>query len=669
MISFEDVLSRAIGDEEIADACVRLGLPSKAFHGPNDKDTRLDALRSNSSIDVAACPGSGKTTLLVAKLAILAKRWPSSSSGVCVLSHTNVARVEIEKKLGTDPVGRALLSYPHFIGTIHGFINQFIAVPWLRSNGINIVAIDDELCLRRRLGKLSPALKSRLLETKRAEQMLRIRDARYDLGEITWGKGKLGRDTLTYKAFLKACSDTTAEGFFCHDDMLIWAAEALNQTQDLVSSVRTRFPVLFLDEVQDNSDEQSRLLHQIFMEGQGPVVRQRFGDMNQAIFGRASDPEKVTAQMDAFPNADITVPVTDSHRFGSQIAKLADPLALSSPGLIGLRQHTEDDLGRQASILLFDAANPKLVLPAFAALLLSRFTLDQCRTADFAAIGAIHRDTNRHNTPNCVAHYLEGYDPSGAKPNDKPATLIGYLRRGIAESASTGDIWAIVDRAADGILRLSTVLDPAARHPEQLSKYRQLLRLLEPEPNTIHRFQSMCQRLAAGELPKDASVWGNWKTPCTDIARSLLPNGVTASADAFLNWEEDNGDSGKKSGTTNLFTHPGEDPLVKIKVGSIHSVKGETHLATLVLDTHFNGSHFKRIKPWLLGSKSGLAAHKVELRKSLKQHYVAMTRPSHLLCLAMRSDLLTNDEILQLQARSWTVGDVVEDRVVWKTIP
>ena len=52
-----------------------------------------------NSCFVQACPGSGKTTTLVAKLAILADRIPNDGRGICVLSHTNVAREEIEKKL------------------------------------------------------------------------------------------------------------------------------------------------------------------------------------------------------------------------------------------------------------------------------------------------------------------------------------------------------------------------------------------------------------------------------------------------------------------------------------------------------------------------------------------------------------------------------------------
>jgi DNA helicase-2/ATP-dependent DNA helicase PcrA len=55
------------------------------------------------------------------KLAILARKWRHPTSGICVLSHTNVAREEIQSRLGRTPVGQHLLHYPHFIDTIHTF--------------------------------------------------------------------------------------------------------------------------------------------------------------------------------------------------------------------------------------------------------------------------------------------------------------------------------------------------------------------------------------------------------------------------------------------------------------------------------------------------------------------------------------------------------------------
>ena len=88
-------------------------------------------------------------------------------------------------------------------------------------------------------------------------------------------------------------------------------------------------------------------------------------------------------------------------------------------------------------------------------------------------------------------------------------------------------------------------------------------------------------------------------------------------------------------------------PRVLIRLGLIDSVKGETHTATLVLDSFFHNHHLSELKPWLLGAKSGGSSTNHRGRqvfegpphsRRLKLHYVAMTRPTHLLCLAMRKD-------------------------------
>ena len=147
--------SPTVTDADICRASRLLGLPVDAFYGQDGTDKRQEVLKCMDSIDVAACPGSGKTTLLVAKLAILAEKWQYRTRGICVLSHTNAARHEIEKHLGNTAAGRRLLGYPHYIGTIHGFVNEFLALPRLRSLGYPIKMIDTEVCRRRRWYSLS----------------------------------------------------------------------------------------------------------------------------------------------------------------------------------------------------------------------------------------------------------------------------------------------------------------------------------------------------------------------------------------------------------------------------------------------------------------------------------------------------------------------------------
>ena len=141
------------------------------------------------TLDLEACPGSGKTTLLVAKLAILARKWTERRRGFCVLSHTNVARREIENRLGNTAAGQRLLGYPHFIGTIHSFVNEFLALPWLRSQGYPIERIDDEICLLRRWYKLCGTTRRALKGNHYTETLLRFKDTGFGLGEVRWGRG------------------------------------------------------------------------------------------------------------------------------------------------------------------------------------------------------------------------------------------------------------------------------------------------------------------------------------------------------------------------------------------------------------------------------------------------------------------------------------------------
>ena len=115
--------------------------------------------------------------------------------------------------------------------------------------------------------------------------------------------------------------------------------------------------------------------------------------------------------------------------------------------------------------------------------------------------------------------------------------------------------------------------------------------------------------------------------------------------------------------TGNTRTFSKGDSTVSIQFGSIHSVKGETHTATLVLETFKSAHNLQSINPWLTGKNAGNAKKCTsENQKRLKLHYVAMTRPSHLLCLAIHRDSFfakTDDngsEILKaLQSCGWQI--------------
>ncbi|WP_305810345.1 hypothetical protein [Photobacterium kishitanii] len=74
--------------------------------------------------------------------------------------------------------------------------------------------------------------------------------------------------------------------------------------------------------------------------------------------------------------------------------------------------------------------------------------------------------------------------------------------------------------------------------------------------------------------------------------------------------------------------------IIENEVATIHAVKGETHAATLVLETKFRSNDLKLLIDYILTENitKPTAATKI---KFMKQLYVAFSRPEHLLCLAM----------------------------------
>jgi DNA helicase-2/ATP-dependent DNA helicase PcrA len=658
----------SITDDDIAWVCDVLKLPKTAFSGVDGLDPRREVLKSTAALDVEACPGSGKTTLLVAKLAILASKWTEPRRGVCVLSHTNVARREIEQRLGNTAAGQQLLGYPHFVGTIHGFVNEFFALPCLRSHDLPVRMIDDDVCQRRRWGKLKWTTRNALEKAGHTPRIMKFKTTELDLGDIRWGKGgKLGRDTEMYKALQEACKTSAEEGFYCFDEMFLFADHLLDVVPDTREIIRHRFPMLFIDEVQDNSEMQSSLLFRLFLDGSIPVIRQRYGDSNQAIYRYAGDDDG--AVTDKFPDQTIRKDIPNSHRFGQQIAGLAKPLGVVPQNLVGngpsISPITTDTTDKHA-ILLFDDATVSYVLHSYSAYLCEVFSAPELRQGRFTAVGAVHRpseDTN--HLPRHVGNYWSDYDAELAASEPKPKTFCQYYMAGRKRAEQAGEAYPLVELLAEGIIALARCADPLVNVSNYQRKHRYLLQLLSAKPEAQAAYSEFVTSFAANRTIPSPDEWKDkWVAIVKLVASEITDSAIDASRVAeFLEWEQATATTLRQR--DNRFKYPDLAPAVEVRLGSIHSIKGETHTATLVCDTYFRAHHLATLKPWLLGQKSGGGQQSALGQSRLKQHYVAMTRPTHLLCLAMREDALTEGEIASLKARKWRVGRVINGPIQW----
>tara|TARA_R110002111_G_scaffold18776_7_gene45906 strand:+ start:527 stop:2575 length:2049 start_codon:yes stop_codon:yes gene_type:complete len=652
----EPFITPSITDDDVRAAARMLGFSENAFHGEDGNDPRAQVLKNMSTADIQACPGSGKTTLLVAKLAILANKWTDPTRGICVLSHTNAARQEIESRLGSNPVGAKLLSFPHFIGTIHGFVDNYLGLPWLRSNGYPLSVIDNEICLARRWRFLPHQTRSVLERNRHKNSVLVVNSMSFDLGEIKIGKNFMVKENPPYQGMQDVCRRSFRDGYFCYGELFISADDLLDFHTSIVQSFRSRFPLVFIDEAQDNSEEQSSMLHRLFLAGENPVNRQRFGDSNQAIYSNTTTKDATT---DKFPSGTI-LPVPNSHRFGSDIAKMAHPLAINQtvkltgngPSPFIQLDEQEANRDRNHTIFLFDEDSIENVFSSYAQLLLKEFPSEATQRAGrFSIVGQTHKNNGDDKKPRHVGQYWPNYDAELSKSDPQPQTFIQYVKIGQAEAGGRGEFSPACEKIAQGMLRLVKMAGSERPIYCRRNSHRYILELLGDDGKLSDLYLKMTTWLCEKPELLTQQLWNEQLCKCVKkIAEGIAGKAeLNTEAVAFLEWIELSHNKGKnvtQEKKDNIFRYPPENPKIDLHVGSIHSVKGQTHTATLILETYYKKHHLDNISDWLSGERNDKKKLGKDQLDRLKLGYVAMTRPTHLICLAMQRVKFENDGVL-----------------------
>lgn len=213
---------------------------------------------------VNACPGSGKTKCVSQRIIQFINEHKFNSSGLLILSFTNVAIDEINKNY--KAVTNKEIKYPHYIGTFDKFINEFIFLPfgYLLLNS-------------KKRPKLvgSPHSKWFSLNYK-SENLDKVS---YDInGKLIALKNKIKLD----KELLKNKSKFNNEGYANQNDANYFSMKILEECPNIAKAIVIKFPYLIVDEAQDLTDIQMKIIN--ILENNGLENILLVGDPNQAIF-------------------------------------------------------------------------------------------------------------------------------------------------------------------------------------------------------------------------------------------------------------------------------------------------------------------------------------------------------------------------------------------------
>lgn len=108
--------------------------------------------------------------------------------------------------------------------------------------------------------------------------------------------------------------------------------------------------------------------------------------------------------------------------------------------------------------------------------------------------------------------------------------------------------------------------------------------------------------------------------------------------------------------STNKFNYSNGGITFDIDISTIHKVKGETHTATLVLET-FNRTYDLKQLLNLLKGKTMERSITTDNKKKLL--YVAMSRPTHLLCLAINKEHVSETDKIELESYGFIINEII----------
>lgn len=671
-------------EEEIREAHAVL-FPGKPFFEAD----KLDVIRCNESRDIKACPGSGKTSVLLAKLAILSNRMPfSDGSGVCVLTHTNVAIDEIKSRLGDK--SDILLGYPNFCGTIQSFVDQFFAKPFFNSFwNCPIDAINSERAEKIILEEYWKFFREKKKEEKhflygfvdvnnyKVGKEINWNDVHFAIGNVIkdvyydytlkkfytkyganrcLAANKNGAQSPTLSFLMRVRRAPERYGIIKYEDAYALALAYLSLVPGIRDALSSRFRYVFIDETQDSSDLQLACLDALF--DRKKVVVQRFGDPYQAIYNYKTEKECAWTPINPLP-------LNKSKRFGPSIANVLKTVCVTDN-----REMEGNDAVPSLKPVMIVYSEGKKVLPAFAELLREKRIIgisvadlaknekeqDPLRRVNIKAIGFVGKKKGE-NGKESIHNYFPQFENQTIENNvlGENISLNSFLQKNAVNDEPQEYRNHILDA-------MVTVLVQANKRKGNGRFFSKTSMLDYLEANASMTYESLIAslpgwvlKMSNSDTSVDLGVFEEVKSFISnDFAAAFELNIEAEPVRLFLQKREDGFYQLKNQEQSQNLYRDGE---IEIQVSTVHSVKGETHAATLFLETKNYKYESEHLGAQLCGEPFRQRKGDSNVLQALKIAYVALSRPKYLLAYAIHKDrfqLLDKGKLEQI----WEIKNV-----------
>jgi uvrD/REP helicase len=272
----------------------------------NFEEEKQKIIKSFESCCIEAVPGSGKTTTLVTKLMILAEKLNKGNyeKGICILTHTNIGIDIIKEKLGRK--GEVLFRYPNFVGTLQSFVDSYLAIPYYKKKYRKKVDIIDNDMVNYFNLKL---LKNQSLQVFLDKQHKSIENIYYNFNdEYFYVEKKVilkDKEKPNYKLLFSRIENNILR----YEEAIQLGKIYVNEYPDLKKYFSERFFLVLVDEMQDTNQDAFEILENLFDKEK--VAVQYIGDRNQNLYNGTEE---------WYSDSQGDLNLNTSNRFGENIA-------------------------------------------------------------------------------------------------------------------------------------------------------------------------------------------------------------------------------------------------------------------------------------------------------------------------------------------------------------
>jgi len=578
-------------------------------------EQQKQAIVAEGSIDIVAGPGSGKTTVLIAKCGLLLTDTLQKEKGICLITHTNVAVEEI--RTGLKKIGINDVDYPNFIGTIQEFFNTFFA-----KKAFHLILGD----------KKFRVLDDDEYQEKFEEFFNRFKPGWYDKNNpkvSNWNPKLFISENFSYKidsnakdsykdALNKSVETLFNKGIVTNLQCLELSEWYINMFGDQIQkAISNRFKYVLLDEAQDTSLLQFEMLNYLFSGKE--ISFQKFGDPYQAlynIFEGNNDAWIPTKQSGA-----NYLEISETSRFGRSISKIVKNVCV-------------EKYDSFISLNIVDSFEPHYIIFKDEEDLINQYSqlINFYKQKSDSFSRSNKKDAILSPFHNDLSNLFSVY----TKPSSKKRNNYSLIKK---------NYYFLID-----------LLSKEADIP-----FTELSSLIDSNLNLKTMLGRCIKDVVNSEIDLTSTV---------DLLEEILCDLTNDQNKEFL---KINAKSQLKYFRHVIFSDIGnndnkeETDSTDFYIGTIHSAKGETHRSTLlVLNTTFTNYYnntelhiFDLLYEYFLGNYTSPekiinAFERNETIKSLKLAYVALSRPTHLMAIAIpETSIKDENKCLRLNQFGW----------------